>query len=144
MLPSRAATPKPSGGIRSFLSLSALGLPTPLVALACIGNADIQVFSDAGCQVLFLRRLQAYLFIIFHVQQVSQGVTLLFFFTEKKKRSKKEKSSHFTCTVRFQYHTRITRDNFIPVGSAQNYVFMLFYSVWVYLKHGEFRTVTNA
>ena len=58
MLPSRAATPKPSGGIRSFLSLSALGLPTPLVALACIGNVDIQVFSDAGCQVLFLRRLQ--------------------------------------------------------------------------------------
>ena len=91
MLPSRAATPKPSGGTRSFLSLSALGLPTPLVALACIGNVDIQVFSDAGCQVLFLRRLQAYLFIIFHVQQVSQGVTLLFFFTEKKKRSKKRK-----------------------------------------------------
>jgi len=35
--------------------------------------------------------LQVYLFIIFHVQPVSQGVTLLFFFTEKKKRSKKRK-----------------------------------------------------
>ena len=39
-------------------SLSALGLLTPVVDLACTGNVDIQVFSDAGCQVLFLRRLQ--------------------------------------------------------------------------------------
>jgi hypothetical protein len=29
-------------------SLSACGLPTPIVALACIGNVDIQVFSGAG------------------------------------------------------------------------------------------------
>ena len=29
-------------------SLSAWGLPTPVVALACIGNVDIQVFSGAG------------------------------------------------------------------------------------------------
>jgi len=35
------------------------------------------------------------------------------------------------------------RDNFIPVGSIQNHVFTLFCSVWVYLKYGEFRTVTN-
>jgi len=35
---------KPSGGIRSLHSLSAWGLPTPVVALACIGNVDIQVF----------------------------------------------------------------------------------------------------
>ena len=35
---------KPSGGIRSLPSLSACGLPTPIVALACIGNVDIQVF----------------------------------------------------------------------------------------------------
>ena len=41
---SRAAVSKPSGGIRSLLSLSACGLPTPIVALACIGNVDIQVF----------------------------------------------------------------------------------------------------
>ena len=43
---SRAAMSKPSGGIRSFPSLSACGLPTPIVALACIGNVDIQVFSS--------------------------------------------------------------------------------------------------
>ena len=41
---SSAAMSKPSGGIRSFPSLSAWGLPTPVVALACIGNVDIQVF----------------------------------------------------------------------------------------------------
>ena len=83
-------------------SLSACGLPTPVVALACIGNVDIQVFSCADGRLYFIRRLQVYLFIIFHVQPISQGVTLLFFFTEKKKRSKKrkEKSSRFTCTIR--------------------------------------------
>ena len=44
---SSAATLKPSGGIRSFLAVR-LGLPTPIVALAGIGNVDIQVFSGAG------------------------------------------------------------------------------------------------
>ena len=39
---------KPSGGIRSLHSLSAWGLPTPVVALVCIGNVDIQVFSGVG------------------------------------------------------------------------------------------------
>ena len=43
---SSAAMSKPSGGIRSLHSLSAWGLPTPIVALACIGNVDIQVFSS--------------------------------------------------------------------------------------------------
>ena len=81
-------------------SLSAWGLPTPVVALACIGNVDIQVFSCADGRLYFIRRLQVYLFIIFHVQPISQGVTLLFFFAEKKKEAKKEKSSRFTCTVR--------------------------------------------
>ena len=55
---SRAAMSKPSGGIRSLLSLSAWGLPTPVVALACIGNADIQVLSGAGGQLYLIRRLQ--------------------------------------------------------------------------------------
>ena len=50
---------KPSGGIRSLPSLSACGLPTPVVALACIGNVDIQVFSCADGEPYFLRRLQA-------------------------------------------------------------------------------------
>ena len=45
---SRAAVSKPSGGIRSLLSLSAWGLPTPVVDLACIGNVDIQVLSGTG------------------------------------------------------------------------------------------------
>ena len=40
-------------------SLSAWGLPTPVVALACIGNVDIQVFSGAGGQLYLIRRLQA-------------------------------------------------------------------------------------
>ena len=101
---------KPSGGIRSLHSLSAWGLPTPVVALACIGNVDIQVLSGAGGQLYLIRRLQAYLFIIFHVQPISQGVTLLFFFAEKKKEAKKEKSSRSTCTVRFKYHPKITRE----------------------------------
>ena len=87
---------KPSGGIRSLPSLSACGLPTPIVALACIGNVGIQVFSCAGGRLYFIRRLQVYLFIIFHVQPISQGVTLLFFFTEKKKRSKKRKEFAFS------------------------------------------------
>ena len=43
---SRAVVSKPSGGIRSVHSLSAWDLPTPVVALACIGNVDIQVFSN--------------------------------------------------------------------------------------------------
>ena len=40
-------------------SLSACGLPTPIVALACIGSVDIRVFSGAGGQRHFVRRLQA-------------------------------------------------------------------------------------
>ena len=45
---SGAATLKPSGGIRSLPSLSAWGLPTPIVALACICDVDIRVLSGAG------------------------------------------------------------------------------------------------
>ena len=41
---SSAAMSKPSGGIRSLHSLSAWDLPTPVVALACIGNVDIRLF----------------------------------------------------------------------------------------------------
>ena len=81
-----------------------------MVDLACIGNVDIQVFSGVGRRLYFIRRLQVYLFIIFHVLPISQGVTLLFFFTEKKKEAKKEKSSHSTCTVRFKHHPKITQE----------------------------------
>ena len=55
---SSATMSKPSGGIRSLPSLSACGLPTPVVALACIGNVDIQEFSCAGGRLYFIRRLQ--------------------------------------------------------------------------------------
>ena len=44
MLPSRAVVSKPSGGIRSLPSLSAWGLPTPVVALAGIGNVIFRCF----------------------------------------------------------------------------------------------------
>ena len=72
-----------------------------MVDLACIGNVDIQVFSGVGGRLYFIRRLQVYLFIIFHVQPISQGVTLLFFFAEKKKRSKKRKefAFHLYCKI---------------------------------------------
>ena len=86
---SSAAMSKPSGGIRSLHSLSAWGLPTPVVALACIGNVDIQVLSGAGGQLYLIRRLQVYLFIVFHVQPISQRVTLLFFFAKKKQKKKR-------------------------------------------------------
>ncbi len=43
-----AVMSKPSGGIRSLHSLSACGLPTPIVALAGICDVDIRVFSGAG------------------------------------------------------------------------------------------------
>ena len=105
---SGSAVSKPSGGIRSLHSLSAWGLPTPVVALACIGNVDIQVFSCAGGRLYFIRRLQVYLFIIFHVQPISQGVTLLFFFTEKKKRSKKRKEFALHLYYAAMHHPKIT------------------------------------
>ena len=88
-------------------SLSACGLPTPIVALACIGSVDIQVFSGAGGQLYLIRRLQVYLFIIFRVQPISQGVTLLFFFTEKKKRSKKRKEFAFHLYYKVKYRPKI-------------------------------------
>ncbi|MFQ9434898.1 MAG: hypothetical protein ACLR1R_00180 [Ruminococcus callidus] len=96
-------------------------MPTPIVDLACIGNVDIQVFSGAGGQLYLIRRLQVYLFIIFRVQTISQGVTLLFFFTEKKKEAKKEKSSRFTCTIRSNIARRynIFRSTKIPRRGEQ-------------------------
>jgi hypothetical protein len=50
---SSAAMSKPSGGIRSLPSLSACGLPTPVVALACIGNVDIRLFFLCKWATLF-------------------------------------------------------------------------------------------
>jgi len=56
----------------------------------------------------------------YNSQPISQGVTLLFFFTEKKKEAKKEKSSHSTCTVRFQYHPKITQETVTIDSHQQN------------------------
>jgi len=50
---------KPSGEVRSLHSLFAWGLPTPVVALACIGNVGIQEFSCAGGRLYFIQHLQA-------------------------------------------------------------------------------------
>ena len=117
---SSAAMSKPSGGIRSLHSLSACGLPTPIVALACIGNVDIQVFSCADGKPYFLRRFASLhiasperggepplgdggvspCIIRYSNQPISQRVTLLFFFTEKKKRSKKRKELAYPCIMR--------------------------------------------
>ena len=127
---SSVAMSKPSGGIRSLHSLSACGLPTPIVALACIGNVDIQVFSYADGEPYFLRRFASLhiasperggepplggggvspCIIRYSSQPVSQRVTLLFFFTEKKKRSKKRKELAFHLYYTAMHHTKITQE----------------------------------
>ena len=104
-LPGQPCQNRPAEFARS--SLSACGFPTPIVALACIGSVDILVFSGAGGQLYLIRRLQVYLFIIFRVQPISQGVTLLFFFTEKKKRSKKRKEFAFHLHYKVKYRPKI-------------------------------------
>ena len=114
---SRAAVSKPSGGIRSLPSLSAWGLPTPVVALACSCNVVFLRCYLCRRVTFILRRLQVYLFIIFHVQLISQGVTLLFFFTEKKKRSKKRKEFAFHLYYKVKYHTKITHQQRSPGGA---------------------------
>ena len=134
---SSAAMPKPSGGIRSFPSLSACGLPTPIVALACIGNVDIQVFSCADGEPYFLRRFASLhiasperggepplggggvspCIIRYSSQPISQRVTLLFFFTEKKKKQKKKRVRlplHYAA----MYHTKITQET-VTINSHQ-------------------------
>ncbi len=73
-----------------------------------------------------MRRLQVYLFIIFHVQQISQGVTLLFFFTEKKKRSKKRKefAFHLYCKIQVspEDYTRDSHQQNSPGGAYRRLV----------------------
>ena len=123
---SSAAASKPSGGIRSLHSLSAWGLPTPVVALACTCSVDIQVFflckwgnfiSYGVCKLVLLGSPLGDL-----SPQVTEGLLstaanrfhkeLRFFFSllKRKKEAKKEKSSRFTCTVRFKYHAKITQE----------------------------------
>ena len=114
-----AVMSKPSGGI-ARTSLSAWGLPTPIVALACIGNVDIQVLSGVGGRLYFIRRLQVYLFIVFRVQMISQGVTLLFFFAEKKKRSKKRKEFALHLCYTAKHHPKIPQETVTIDSHQQN------------------------
>ena len=114
---------KPSGGIRSLPSLSACGLPTPIVALACIGNVDIQVFflckwgnfiSYGVCKLVLLGSPLGHPKGVPCAElspQVTEGFPstaanrfhkeLRFFFSllKRKKEAKKEKSSHSTCAT---------------------------------------------
>ncbi len=47
---------------------------------------------------------------------------LRFFFSllKRKKEAKKEKSSHFTCTIRFKYHPKITQETVTIDSHQQN------------------------
>ena len=134
---------KPSGGIRSLPSLSAWGLPTPVVALAGIGNVIFRCFLvQAGdfyfygvCKFVFLGSPLGHPKGVPCAElspQVTEGFPataanrfhkeLRFFFSllKRKKEAKKEKSSRFTCTVRFQYHPKITRGTVIIDSHQQN------------------------
>ncbi|WP_455522892.1 hypothetical protein [Ruminococcus sp.] len=97
-------------------------MPTPIVAFACIGSVDIRVFSGAGGQLYLIRRLQAYLFIIFRVQTISQGVTLLFSLLKRKKEAKKEKQKkkrvRLPLHYAVMYHTKITQET-VTINSHQ-------------------------
>ena len=117
---SRAATPKPSGGIRSLPSLSACGLPTPVVALACICDVDIRVFSGAGCQLYFYGVCKFICLSSFMYNRFHKELRFFFSLLKRKKEAKKEKSSHSTCTVRFQYHPKITQETVTIDSHQQN------------------------
>ena len=119
---SSAVISKPSGGIRSLPSLSAWGLPTPVVALACIGNVIFRCFlvqagnfiSYGVCKFVFLGSPLGEL-----SPQVTEGLPataanrfhkeLRFFFSllKRKKEAKKEKSSRFPCVTRSNITRRL-------------------------------------
>ena len=121
---------KPSGGIRSLPSLSAWGLPTPVVALAGIGNVIFRCFLvQAGdfyfygvCKFVFLGSPLGHPKGVPCAElspQVTEGLPatainrfhkeLRFFFSllKRKKEAKKEKSSRFTCVTRSNITRRL-------------------------------------
>ena len=137
---SRAAMSKPSGGIRSLPSLSAWGLPTPVVALAGIGNVIFRCFLvQVGdfilygvCKLVFLGSPLGHPKGVPCAElspQVTEGLPataanrfhkeLRFFFSflKRKKEAKKEKSSHFTCTARSSITRRLHRESSTDVKS---------------------------
>ena len=117
---SSAVMSKPSGGIRSLPSLSAWGLPTPVVALACICDVDIRVFSGAGCQLYFYGVCKFICLSSFMYNRFHKELRFFFSLLKRKKEAKKEKSSHSTCTVRFQYHPKITQETVTIDSHQQN------------------------
>ena len=98
---------KPSGGIRSLPSLSAWGLPTPIVALACICDVDIRVFSGAGCQLYFYGVCKFICLSSFMYNRFHKELRFFFSLLKRKKEAKKEKSSHFTCATRSNITRRL-------------------------------------
>ena len=118
-------------------SLSAWGLPTPVVALACTCSVDIQVFflckwgnfiSYGVCKLVLLGSPLGHPKGVPCAElspQVTEGLLstaanrfhkeLRFFFSllKRKKEAKKEKSSRFTCSTRFKYHPKITKETFL-------------------------------
>ena len=97
---------KPSGGIRSFLAVR-LGLPTPIVALACICDVDIRVFSGAGCQLYFYGVCKFICLSSFMYNRFHKELRFFFSLLKRKKEAKKEKSSHSTCTIRSSITRRL-------------------------------------
>ena len=101
-------------------SLSACGLPTPVVALACICDVDIQVFSGAGCQLYFYGVCKFICLSSFMYNRFHKELRFFFSLLKRKKEAKKEKSSRSTCTVRFQYHPKITQETVTIDSHQQN------------------------
>ena len=100
---------KPSGGIRSLHSLSAWACQRRLLPLPVFVTLIFRCFLvQAGNFILYgvckFICLSSFMYNRFHKE-------LRFFFSllKRKKEAKKEKSSHSTCTVRFQYRPKITQ-----------------------------------
>ena len=103
---------KPSGGIRSLPSLSAWGLPTPVVALACIGNVDIRLFFLCKWVTLFHTT-----FASLSVYRLScttdftrSYASFFLYWKEKKKQKKKRTRLPLYCMA--MYHTKIIQEIF--------------------------------
>ena len=117
---SSAAVSKPSGGIRSYLAVR-LGLANadscPCLYLQCwlFEVLLVQVGDFISYGVCKFICLSSFMYNRFHKE-------LRFFFSllKRKKEAKKEKSSHSTCTVRFQYHPKITQETVIIDSHQQN------------------------
>ncbi len=109
---SSAAMSKPSGGIRSLHSLSAWDLPTPVVALACIGNVDIRLFFLCKWVTLFHTAVASLsVYRLSCTTDFTRSYASFFFFAEKKKKAKKKEFAfHLYCAA--MHHTKIIQEIF--------------------------------